>query len=78
MTGYLLTEPEKQRFSQWLQLQIESCKAMAEQMAKMAGPIGEELVKREKIKIAAFTLVYREINSGETMTISSEESANAC
>jgi hypothetical protein len=70
MSGYLLTDEEKHRFSQWLQLQIESCKAMSEQMEKMAGPVGEQLAKRERLKVAAFTLVYREINSGETMEIS--------
>lgn len=69
MSGYLLTDAEKHRFSQWLQLQIESCKAMAEQMEKMAGPIGEELAKRERLKGAAFLIVYREINSGEKMEI---------
>jgi len=69
MSGYLLTDEEKHRFSQWLQLQIDSCKQMGEQMAKMAGPVGEELAKRERLKAAAFTVVYREINSGETMEI---------
>jgi len=69
MSAYLLTDEEKHRFSQWLQLQIDSCKQMGEQMAKMGGPVGAELVKRERAKAAAFTLVYREINSGETMEI---------
>lgn len=72
MSGYLLTEQEKHRFSQWLQLQIDSYKQMAQQMEKMTGPVGGELVKREQMKIAAFTIVYREINSGETMEIGSK------
>jgi hypothetical protein len=69
MSGYLLTDEEKHRFSQWLQLQIESCQAISEQMAKMQGPVGEQLVKREHLKVAAFTLVYNEINSGEAVEI---------
>jgi hypothetical protein len=35
----------------------------------MQGPVGEQLVKREHLKVAAFTLVYNEINSGEAMEI---------
>lgn len=69
MGGALLTDEEKHRFSEWLQIQIDSCKGMAEQMEKMTGPVGQELAKRERIKAAAFMVVYKDINSGETMEI---------
>jgi len=69
MGGALLTDEEKRRFSEWLQIQIDSGKGMAEQMEKMSGAVGAELVKREQIKIAAYLVVYKEINSGESWQV---------
>lgn len=63
----LLTDQEKRRFSDWLELQIYSGTQMVEQFEKLRVP--PELIKRERVNIAAFQLVLRYINSGETVQV---------
>lgn len=70
--SYLLSNEEKQRFSEWLMLQIESSKGMLGQFEKLPPAIGMELIKREKLKLAGYSIVLEDIQSGENMTITGE------
>lgn len=70
MSGqYLLSDVEARRFSEWLRLQIESSKGMVGQFEKLSANISAEMTKREKIKIAAFTVVLNDVESAERITI---------
>jgi hypothetical protein len=67
MSGCLLDEHEKRRFSEWLELEISSTQAIILQLEKMKVPA--ELLKREQIRAAACAVVLRYINAGESMTV---------
>ena len=62
--GHLLTTTERLRFVEYCKSQAESCRLMAEQMGKLgAHPAAEELMKREKAKAAAYSIVAIDLSS---------------
>jgi len=66
----LLDKYEKQRFSEYCLQVITSSTGIIEQMGKLPERIAAQLIAKEKQKIAAFTIVYADITSGETVSIS--------
>ena len=67
MSGLLLTEAERIRFAEWLELQAETAKGMAHQMEKMS--IMPAMIELEKRRIAAYLLVASGLRNTETMTV---------
>lgn len=65
----LLDERDKERFAAYCEQNVATSKGMVEQMEQMPGPVMVELIKREKLKIAAFSIVADDLRSGETMSI---------
>lgn len=72
MGGFLLTDQEKQRFLQWLELQAESSRLMLKQFESLPPVVAETLIAREKWNLAGFIVVATYLRSGETMTVGSE------
>lgn len=71
MSELLLTDEERKRFTVWLRMQAESfngtAKLLEEQMK--GSPIKDEIVKRERQKAVACTIVANDIDSAEEMTL---------
>ena len=65
----LLDEKDKDKFAMYCEQNAESCKGMITQFEKMPGPTMEEMVRREKQKMAAFLIVAADLRSGESVTI---------
>ena len=65
---------ERLRFIEYCKTQAESSKAIARQLEKMPGPAGEEMVKREKMKAAGYSIVAMELSSiSEEYTVGPED-----
>ena len=64
----LLTNDERQKFAQWLEILAASNKGIAEQ-AKALGPVGEIIAKRELIEAAAAILIADKLRATETVSI---------
>lgn len=73
MSGFLLTDAERQRFLQWLEMQAESSKAMLAQFEKLSPALAETLAAKEKQELAGYLIVARVLRSSESMTIGSDE-----
>ena len=65
----LLTNQERGKFALYCDNCAETAKGMAGQMEKLSGPVMVELVKRENLKVAAFSIVAAELRSAESMTL---------
>ncbi len=63
----LLSETEKKRFCEYLLQQINSSKAIQ-------GPMAGDILKREKIKCAAYQIVLIDIESFESQVINDNTS----
>lgn len=69
MSGFLLTDEEKRRFLQWLELQAESSRAMLKQFESLPSAVAEAMTAREKRDLAGFLTVAHYLRSGESMTV---------
>ena len=65
----LLDEREKERFAAYCEQNVRTSKVIVEQMEKSPDPVIAELIKREKLKMAAFSIVAKDLREGETMKI---------
>lgn len=66
-----LTDQEKEKFILYLEQQAESSNEIMKQMEKLSigtGPLNQ-LVQREKSKVAAYLFVARDMKSYEKQTI---------
>jgi hypothetical protein len=72
MAGFLLTDAERQRFLQWLELQAESSRAMLKQFESLPSNVAEAMSRREKQELAGYLIVANVLRSSESMTISGE------
>ncbi len=68
MAKAILEEDEKKRFLEWLNIQIDTSRGMAEQMEKMFG-LTSPLTKQERLRLAGFEIVARYIMEGESFTV---------
>lgn len=64
----LLTSAERQKFAEFCKTQAESSNAIITQMEKLPGVI-PDMIKREKSKAAAFSIVAEDLISREEFTI---------
>ncbi len=67
----ILKTREKDIFIQYLSIKLESSKGIMKQIEKL-GPIGKVLIKREKLAQVAYSIVLKELQEGESMTIEKE------
>lgn len=70
MSGFLLTQTERDRFSQWLQQDIESAKLLIQQMEKL--PQGSVVTAHMKQEVVAEIIVLKKLLSIEEVTIESQ------
>lgn len=66
----LLTDDERLRFTEYLDLESESAKGIAEQMEKLAGPAGQVLAKQERLYAAAARLIADRLRSTDSFVVS--------
>jgi hypothetical protein len=64
-----LTDQERQRFADWLEMEADSNEGLAAQMDKIAGPMMGEVSKRQRIEAAAMRLIAKRLRSTESMSI---------
>lgn len=69
MSEFLLTNEEKQRFLEWLELQAESSRAMLKQFESLPSAVAEVMIRKEKRDLAGFIIVANHLRSGESMAI---------
>ena len=65
----LLTDQERERFIQYLQLCAETSEGMAKEIAKLPGGGMEVLEKRERMKATAYRVILADLQSAEKMTL---------
>lgn len=63
----LLTEQEKQKFTEYLHTEKVSAELMVEQMEKMKVPT--QLIMENKALASACNILLRRINSGESFSV---------
>lgn len=75
MSGFLLTDNERQRFLQWLEMQAESSRLMLKQFESLSPALAETLTAKEKRELAGYLIVAQVLRSSESMTIGSSDAA---
>lgn len=65
----LLTNEERQRFADYLEMDAESGEQLAAQMDKMKNPITDQLAKQHRIEAQAARIVARRLRAAQDMTI---------
>lgn len=73
MSGFLLTDAERQRFLQWLEMQAESSKAMLKQFESLPAKVAEAMMTKEKRELAGYLIVAHVLRSSESMSISADD-----
>lgn len=77
MSGFLLTDSERQRFLQWLEMQAESSKAMLKQFENLPPVVAEAITAKEKRELAGYLIVAHVLRSSESMSISANDAPAA-
>lgn len=67
--GLLLTDEERQRFAEWLEMEARSAAAMAQQLGKVGPAVGEALSRKERLYAAAATLIARRLRETESFSV---------
>jgi len=65
----LLSPQERDRFAIWLEHEAASEEGILEQMEKLAMPGSEVIIKRMKLRRAAYMIVARDLRKTEDMTL---------
>lgn len=63
----LLSNEERTKFAQWCEQEATSTRAILQQMEKLKMP--EAVTKKQRIELAAVSVVYKMLTSGEQQTI---------
>lgn len=65
-----LDDKDKDKFLVWLEGSAKTSKGMVEQFESLpSDPVMEEIIKREKMKMAAYLIVAEDLKSWEAMTL---------
>jgi hypothetical protein len=65
----MLTDAERQKFADYLEMDAEGCDQLAIQMEKLPSPPTLQLAKQQRNLAMAERVVARKLRSTETMTI---------
>lgn len=64
-----LTDAERDKFAAYCRQEAASSKGIVEQFLKAGGPVMETLAQRERLLVAAHTVVADRLLTGERVTI---------
>jgi len=69
MSRLLLTEQERHRFADWLEMEAASSEGLALELDKLFGGSVAAIAKQHRMEAAASRLIAKKLRSIESMTI---------